>query len=151
MREQSIWSQLKRILVVVSCTSLDEVKDFRNAIKSVGLNINDCEIIALVASKKEKSILGELSSVTYFTTGDVNFLGKVKDAGLKKVLGRSFDALFFVGDFPQRTIKIMNPLKSPLRIGINSSVKNCTIYINSLTSTPEHLINFARQTLEKTT
>ncbi len=151
MSEQSIWSQLKRILVVVNFNSVDEVKEYRNAIKNAGLNINDCEIIALVTSKKEKSVLDELSSVTYFAKSDINFLGKVKDAGLKKVLGRSFDALFFVGDFPQKTLKILHPLKSTLRIGINSSVKNCTIYINSLTSTPEHLINFARQTLEKTT
>ena len=151
MSEQSIWSQLKRILVVVNFSSVDEVKEFRNAIKSAGLNINDCEIIALVTSKKEKSVLGELSSVTYFTKGDINFLGKVKDAGLKKVLGRSFDALFFVGDFPNKVLKVVKPLKEPFRIGMNSSVKNCTIYINSLTSTPEHLINFAKQTLEKTT
>ena len=151
MSEKSIWSQLKRILVVVHYTSVDEVKEYRNAIKKEGLNINDCEIIAWVASKKEKAALGELSSVTYFTTSDINFFGKAKDAGLKKVLGGSFDALFFVGDFSNKVLKVLNPLKEPLRIGINSGVKNCTIYINSLTSTPEHLINFAKQTLEKTT
>lgn len=146
----SIWSQIKRAVFVVHYTNLDDVKEFREAIKDVGLNINDCEIIAVVESKKEKDMLSEISSVTYVNEKEFGILGKVKNENFKKVILRSFDALFYIGDFSKRIIKNTNPIKTSLKVGINSEIPNCIVYVNTNNTSAIHLINFAKQTLEKT-
>ena len=146
----SIWSQIKRAVYVVHFTTLDDVKAFREAIKDTGLNINDCELIAVVATKKEKELLTEISSVTYINIKDFGILGKMKNENFKKVLNRSFDALFFVGDFSKRIVKNIQPLKTKIKVGINSQTTDCIVYVNTNNTSPVHLVNFAKQTLEKT-
>jgi len=146
----SIWSHIKRAVIVVHYSSLDDVKKMREAIKEVGLNINDCEIIAVVENKKEKDILSEISSVTYLNEKDLTFFGKLKNENMAKVAKRSFDALFFVGDFSKRIIKIAKPIQTRIQVGINSEMPNCSVYLNTSELSPAHLINFTKQTLEKT-
>ena len=145
----SIWSQIKRAVFVIHFTSLDDVKQFREAIKDVGLNINDCEIIAVVESKKEKDILTEISSVTYINEKEFGIFGKVKNENFKKVAERSFDALFNVGDFSKRISKQTSAIKNNIAVGINSQMSSCSVYINTNKTSNEHLVNFAKQTLEK--
>jgi len=146
----SIWSQIKRAVFVVHFTNLDDIKKFREAIKDAGLNINDCEIIAVVESKKEKDMLTEISSVTYVNEKEFVFFGKVKNENFKKVVLRSFDALFYVGDFSKKMMKNINPIKTNLKVGINSEIPNCIVYVKTNNTSATHLINFAKQTLEKT-
>lgn len=145
----SIWSQIKRAVFVIHYRSLDDVKQFREAIKDVGLNINDCEIIAVVESKKEKDILTEISSVTYINEKEFGIFGKVKNENFKKVVVRSFDALFYVGDFTKRISKQTSAIKNNIPVGINSQMSSCIVYINTNKTSNEHLVNFAKQTLEK--
>ena len=146
----SIWSQIKRAVVVIHFTTPDEVNAFREAIMDAGLNINDCEVIAVVATKKEKELLTEISSVTYVNSKDFGILGKMKNENFQKVLSRSFDALFFVGDFSKRIVKNIQPLKAKIKVGINSQTSDCIVYVNTNNTSPRHLVNFAKQTLEKT-
>ena len=146
----SIWSHIKRVVIVVHYSSLNDVKKFREAIKDVGLNINDCEIIAVVASKKEKDMLSEISSVTYVHEKDMTIFGKLKNENIAKVTKRSFDAAFFVGDFSKRILKITQPINYQILVGINSEMPNCSVYLNTSEISPAHLISFAKQTLEKT-
>lgn len=146
----SIWSQIKRAVFIVHYSSLDDVKKIREAIKEVGLNINDCEIVAVVETKKEKEMLAEISSVTYLYEKDLTFFGKLKNENMAKVVKRSFDAQFFLGDFSKRICKIIAPINPIIKVGLNSEMTNCSVYLNTSETSPTHLINFAKQTLEKT-
>jgi sulfatase maturation enzyme AslB (radical SAM superfamily) len=146
----SIWSQIKRAVFVVHYSSLDDVKEIQKAIKEVGLNINDCEIIAIVKSKEEKALLSEINYVTYFHEKELTFFGKLKNENMDKILKRSFDALFFYGDFSKKIAKIISTVNPSLIVGLNSEMYNCSVYINTSETSPTHLINFAKQTLEKT-
>lgn len=146
----SIWSHIKRAVFVIHFTNVEEVKNFRDAIKEAGLNINDCEIIAVVATKKEKDMLQEISSVTYVNTKEFGLLGKIKNENFKKVIARSFDAVFYVGDFSKPISKHIFGIKNTIAIGINSQMNGCSVYINTNSGSNTHLVNFAKQTLEKT-
>jgi len=146
----SIWSHIKRVIIVLHFSNLDDVKKMREAIKDVGLNINDCEIIAVVANKKEKDMLSEISSVTYLNEKDLTFFRKLKNENMTKLAKRSFDAVFFIGGFSKRIIKITQSIQPQIRVGINSEMPNCSVYLNTSEISPAHLINFAKQTLEKT-
>lgn len=146
----SIWSQIKRAAFVIHFKNLDEIKKFREAIKDTGLNINDCEVIAVVESKKEKDVLTEISSVTYINEKDFGFLGKIKNENFKKLVSRSFDGTFFIGDFSKKILKNINLIKTNLKVGINSQIPDCIVYVNTNNDSATHLINFAKQTLEKT-
>ncbi len=146
----SIWSHIKRVIIVLHFSNLDDLKKMREAIKDVGLNINDCEIIAVVANKKEKDMLSEISSVTYLNEKDLTFFRKLKNENMTKLAKRSFDAVFFIGDFSKRIIKITQSIQPQIRVGINSEIPNCSVYLNTSEISPAHLINFAKQTLEKT-
>ena len=101
----SLWNQIKRAAFVIHFKNLDEVKKFRDAIKDTGLNINDCEVIVVVASKKEKDVLTEISSVTYITEKDFGLLGKIKNENFKKLASSSFDGTFFIGNFSKKILK----------------------------------------------
>ena len=84
----SIWSHIKRVIIVLHFSNLDDVKKMREAIKDVGLNINDCIIIAVVANKKEKDMLSEISSVTYLNEKDLTFFRKLKNEKMTKLASR---------------------------------------------------------------
>ncbi len=146
----SIWSQIKQALFVVHFTNVEDVKSFRDAIKEAGLNINDCEIIAVVATKKEKDLLPVISSVTFVNTKEFGLLGKIKNENFKKVIPRAFDALFYVGDFSKSLSKHISRINKKIAIGINSQMNDCSVYINTNSGGNTHLVNFAKQTLEKT-
>lgn len=147
----SIWSQIKRAIFIVHYTSLEDVKKFREAIKEAGLNINDCEVIAVVESKKEKDMLSEISSVTYVNEKEIGVFGKIKNENFKKVIERPFDAIFYVGDFSKRISKQVVGIKNKIEIGINSQMPSCSVYIDTNETGNAHLVNFAKQTLEKIT
>lgn len=146
----SIWSQIKRAAFVIHFKNLDDVKKYREAIKDAGLNINDCEVIVIVESKKEKDMLTEINSVTYINEKDFGFLGKIKDENVKKLISRSFDGTFFIGDFSKKILKNINHIKTSLKVGINSQIPDCIVYVKTNDDSATHLINFAKQTLEKT-
>lgn len=146
----SIWSQIKRAAFVIHFKNLDDVKKYREAIKDAGLNINDCEVIVVVESKKEKDMLTEINSVTYINEKDFGFLGKIKDENVKKLISRSFDGTFFIGDFSKKILKNINHIKTSLKVGINSQIPDCIVYVKTNDDSATHLINFAKQTLEKT-
>jgi len=146
----SIWGNIKRAVFVVHYSSLEDVKKIRQGIKAVGLNINDCEIIAVFKSKKEKESFSNISSVTPVSEKDITLLGKLKNENMLKVGKRHFDALFFVGDFSKRVVKMTSSIKPAIKVGINSEMTNCSVYLNTSRTSATHLINFAKQTLEKT-
>lgn len=54
MGTKSYWDTTRKVLLVINFESLEQVHDFRNAMKAIGLNINDCMVLALVGSKRSE-------------------------------------------------------------------------------------------------
>ena len=145
----NIWERIDTALIVVQYTTLDELKKYREAIRDGGLNVNNCELMAVVEAKKEREILSHQSIAVFISDKDFNFLGQLKNPPAQKVLGRKYDALFFIGDTPKRLRKLFGKTTRKLSIGVNCTNNEQNVNLETEAKSPQHLINFARQTLEK--
>lgn len=149
--QNNIWSQLSRGLFVVKYTTIDELKKYREAIKAVNMNIHDCTILAIVETKKEKNVLGEQSNVVFISEQEFNLFGALKNEEAKNALSRPYDVIIFTTDAPKRIAKLLNKTKKKLSVAINCTSLDQNVNLKTEVNTPGHLINFAKQTLEKIT
>lgn len=145
----NLWERIDTALFVVHFTSLDELKSYREAIRLSGLNVNNCELLALVGSKKEREVLSNNSVAIFLSEKDLNFLGSLKNPGAQKILGRKYDALIFIGDYPTRLRKLFSKIRKDLAIGLNCPDDKLSVNLETVDKSPQHLINFAQQTLQK--
>jgi hypothetical protein len=149
MENKSIWRQTRKILLIIAYDSLDQVHTYRDAIKSVGLNVNDSLVLALVDTKKEVQILTPIHSVVYASEKEINWLGKWRNNELQKHQSRSYDLLIIVGEFSAKVHKQLRRMHNGIFLGINSNADFLTIDLKSDNNSPDHLLNFAKETLEK--
>lgn len=147
----NIWNQLSRALVVVKFNSIDELKKYRDAIKSVNLNIHDCTILAIVETKKEKQMLGEQSNVVFVSEQEFNLFGSLKNDEAKNTFSRAYDIVLYTTDTPKKVAKLLNKTKKKISVGVNCTSSEQNVNLKTEVNTPHHLINFAKQTLEKIT
>ena len=150
MVDKSYWGTTRKALLVLEFSSLDGIHEYRNAIKAVDLNVNDCVILALVATKQERQMLTEFHSVFYASEQEINILGRWKNEEALKVLARHYDMMIVIGDHSNKILKQIKKVKSRISVGINTEADFLTINLISEQKSPEHLLNFAKQTLEKT-
>jgi hypothetical protein len=144
-----IWNQIGNALIVVNYESIDELKKYREAIKEVGLNVHECFILAVVSNKREKNVLIEQRSVAFITPGEIHFLRRMKNEQVRELLRRKFDLILTIGDISKKIVKLVHRLNH--KIGVEINCTNFTQDVNLTTdaTSPSHLINFAKQTLEK--
>ena len=76
-KTKSIWSSIRKVILVVNFTNLDELTKLRESIKKVGLNIHECVILCNVSDRKEKNILREKNSVVFLNEKEINFFGRI--------------------------------------------------------------------------
>ena len=146
---KNIWFSMRKVLLVVNYESIEQIKQFRSAMKEVNLNIHDCVILAIVNDKKEKDALGEISSVVFINEKEFNLFGKLKNEMAAKILQRNFDAQLFFSDAPKKIAKKLKKQKVNIRIGVNVTSNECDIKLQSDSSSPVHLLNFVKEMLEK--
>lgn len=145
----SLWENLNKILVVVEFNTLDELKKYREAIKNCGLNVYESAILSIVESKKEKEMLGDISSVVFLNEREYGLLGNLKNAEAVKLFARKFDAIIVIGDFSKRIDKSLKKMNPKVRIGLNSKKYECDISLTSNAKEPDHLLNFVKRMTEK--
>lgn len=146
----SIWSQVRRVLVVIEFNTLDQVKAYREALKETGLNVHECRVLAVVDSKKEKEALSEFTSVVYISPQEYSFLGTLKNDDAAKLFSSKFDTVIQVEKVNKRVRKSLSKMKPMLRVGLNiSDDKDFDVMLRSESESPQHLLGFVKQTLEK--
>lgn len=145
----SIWKSVHSILVVIPFDQVDYVNEWREAMKIAGLNIHNCRVLCIVPSKKERMSMREMSYITFISEGDFNLVGQIKNEDAKKILADSFDAVLVISDCSKRILKAVNKIKFRFDVGVNTKDENRMINLRSDETTPKHLLNFVKQTLEK--
>ena len=146
---ESTWKPTRNMLLVVNYTSVEELQEFREALKGMGLNIHVCQILVVLESKKEMGLLRDISSVVYCSDQEINLFGKLKNPNATKLLADHFDMITIVGDLNKKMGKVVNRVSHNIVVGINSNVEFLTINLTSESTSPEQLLNFVKQTLEK--
>lgn len=149
MENRNYWEATRKILLVVNFSSLEGIHEYRNAIKAVGLNVNDCTVLALVASKKERQMLTEIHSVVYASEQEISIMGRWKNEGATKALSRFWDLVIVLGDYSPKVLRQLRKAKYTMALGVNTNADFLTIDLKSEETTPDHLLNFAKRTLEK--
>ena len=147
--ETNVWSSIKRLLIVVNFDEIDTLNQWREAIKFSGLNIHDCNIMAIVETKKERIAMREMSSVVYISDKDFGLLGKLKNEDAQRILSNRFDTILVVGEIPNKIEKAVQKVTTNMDIGLNSDDDNRTINLRTEESTPKYMLNFVKQTVEK--
>ncbi|NVK64340.1 MAG: hypothetical protein HWE22_07115 [Flavobacteriales bacterium] len=147
----SIWSSIERLLLVVNFDQLDTMKDWREAIKNTGLNIHHCQILAVVATKKERIALSDINSVAYISEKDFGLFGRLKNEEAQRVLAERFDTLLVVGEVPKKIEKALSKLNVKMDVSLNSEDGIRTINLKTEETAPKYMLNFVKQTLEKIT
>lgn len=145
----SVWSSIKRLLVVVKCNELESMNHWRESIKLSGLNIHDCKIMGIVETKKERIGLSEMTSVVYISEKDFGFFGGLKNEDAQRTFNDPFDAVLVVGEIPKRIEKMVQKISTNIDIGLNTENENQTINLHTEESAPKYMLNFVKQTLEK--
>lgn len=146
---KNIWERLDSALVVISYQSLDELKRYRDAIRDAGLNVNNCTLLAVVESKKEREVLSHNSLAIFISEKDFNFLGRLKNPEAQKVLARKYDLVILMGDPPKKIRKVAVKTTSMIRVGVNAENKDNHVNLETTEQTPSHTINFVHQMLKK--
>lgn len=145
----NIWSKISRVLFIVKYTTVDELKSFRDAIKSAGLNIHDCTVLAIVKTKKEKNVLAEQYNVVFLSEQEFNLFGILKNNQAKNITSKSYDMILYSSDVSRKIFRLLKKTKKKISVGINCKDSEQTVNIKTEGDTPSHLINFTKQTLEK--
>lgn len=145
----SIWNSIQSVLLVVQFDQIDAIVKWRDAMKATGLNIHQCRILSVVASKKERQVLGEMSYVVFLSEGDFGLLGNLKHEDAQKLLGQQFDAVITIGGCDGKVGKAVRKVRKRFDIGLNTEKDAHEVSLISEEQTPEHLLNFVKQTLEK--
>lgn len=146
---QSIWKSTRNMLLVVNFTSEKELRQFRKAVKAMGLNIHVCQVLAVVPSKKEMVLLRDVTSVVYCSDQEINLFGKLRNTNATKKLADHFDMITIVGDLNKKMAKVVSRVSHNIVVGVNSNVDYLTIKLTSKLTSPEQILNFVKQTLEK--
>ena len=149
MGNKSYWDSTRKLLLVINFETLDNVHEYRNAVKSIGLNINDCKVIAIVGSKKESQILSPIHSVVYASDKEITLLGKWKNNDANKAIGEFYDLIVVFGNHPAKVQRQLKKVKNSISVGINTNADFLTIDLKSEQKAPSQLLNFAKSTLEK--
>ena len=147
----SIWHSIKRLMVVTNFKEIDEINQWREAIKLSGLNIHDCKIMGVVESKKERLALGEISSVVFISEKDFGLLGRLKNEDAQRALDDRFDTIMIVGEIPKKIEKSISKMVAKIDIGLNTADSMRTINLQTEETAPKYMLNFVKQTLEKIT
>lgn len=118
-------------------------------LKNSGLNINDCSILAIIPTKKERLMMGELSSVSFAALNDFNLFGKLKNPEVAKILSFRYDAVICMNEPHDKIFRLLKSVKKNWLIGINCEREYYDIKLTSQETEPQHLFNFVTVTLEK--
>ncbi len=145
----NVWSSIQRLLVVVKFDQLESINQWREAIKICGLNINQCTILSIVETKKERIAMQDIASVVYISKGDYGLLGRLKNEGAQRILSDRYDAVIVVGETPKKIGRAIQKIRTNFDIGLNTNQEFRMINLQTEETAPKYMLNFVKQTVEK--
>ena len=147
--KKNIWNNLDSVLFVINFNNIDDISEYKKAIKLVNLNIHNCIILAIVKTKKEKSLIPKQYNVVFISDQEFNFFGIIKNEEVRNISSRSYDMLLFTTDVSKKILKLLKKTNKKMSVGINTNFSGHDITLKIETDLPSKLISFTKETLEK--
>ena len=154
MRERTIWSEIKSLLVFYNFKDEEDIKGFRKALDKQ-LNQSSVErviIIVNVPRHIDKTKLSPHFLIYYNAPSDYTWLGKLKDLQLKNELKHSFDLMLSFGKVSRKINRYIHRMDISRKILINAELTNDPSYeleLKSASEDPSEIVNFVRETPQK--
>ena len=154
MKELTIWSEIKSLLVSYNFKDEEDIKGFRKALDKQ-LNQSSVErviIIVNVPRGVDKTKLSPHFLIYYNAPSDYTWLGKLKDLQLKNELKHSFDLMLSFGKMNRKIERYVNKVEISRKILVNAELTNDPSYeleLNSASEEPSEIVNFVIETLQK--
>lgn len=145
-----ITNRIRTALLVVPYSSIEALKQYRDAIRATGMNVNDCALVAVVKDKKEREVLSANYSVAIFISeSDFNFLGRLKNEGGTRVAARVFDLVIYVEEPPKKIRKLFSKATKMIRVGVNNTSEDNHVNLTTTKENPSQIFNFVFEMLKK--
>lgn len=145
----SVWTTVGTVLLIVDYRSHAELEEFRSALKLAGLNVNECYILCVLSDKQSKEGLRELNNVVYLQEKEITWWGRLKNEQVSRLISQKFDLGIEVGARSKKIKRLLKKCRVGFRLAINSTNNNYSVNLTTTLESPAHLINFAKNTLEK--
>lgn len=147
---KTIWQECKRLIIVLPYSSDVNYKNYRSAL-DVALNksnVVELKIIVVLNDSVKKETLQEHKLIRYLSAKDISFFGKIKDENLIKTLAQPYDALLWFEVENAKIAKLLSGIHAKWKIGVNTSLDQFNLRLNSQTENPVEIVNFAQNILE---
>jgi hypothetical protein len=151
MKEKNSWDATKSLLVIFNYENDEQLKGFRKSLDKIlnSSNVNRLIIVVNISKEVDKKTLPPHFLIYYCSPLDFSFWGKLKDVQLESELKKEFDLLICIGENKNEIAKVVEGTKIKRRISINASSKTADLLLNTESSEPSEMLDFAIKNLQK--
>lgn len=145
----AIWQSLHSFVFVFPLKEVENPMELKIAIDQHLPQKCQRKLLLVTEEKINQDDLREVEGVTYVSTKEINFLGKLKNEKAAQVLSLNTDAFFLCGELPDKLNKLWKKINAHWKIGINNKSEICRINLSTESKKLEQMVNFAEKTLSK--
>ncbi len=151
MKEKNSWDATQSLLVIFNYENDEQLKGFRKSLDKIlnSSNVNRLIIVVNISKEVDKKTLPPHFLIYYCSPLDFSFWGKLKDVQLESELKKEFDLLICIGENKNGIAKVVEGTKIKRRISINASSKTADLLLNTESSEPREMLDFAIKNLQK--
>ncbi len=151
MKEKNSWDATQSLLVIFNYENDEQLKGFRKSLDKIlnSSNVNRLIIVVNISKEVDKKTLPPHFLIYYCSPLDFSFWGKLKDVQLESELKKEFDLLICIGENKNGIAKVVEGTKIKRRISINAASKTADLLLNTESSEPREMLDFAIKNLQK--
>lgn len=151
MKVKNSWDATQSLLVIFNYENDEQLKGFRKSLDKIlnSSNVNRLIIVVNISKEVDKKTLPPHFLIYYCSPLDFSFWGKLKDVQLESELKKEFDLLICIGENKNGIAKVVEGTKIKRRISINASSKTADLLLNTESSEPSEMLDFAIKNLQK--
>lgn len=151
MKENNSWDATESLLVIFNYENDEQLKGFRKSLDKIlnSSNVNRLIIVVNIGKEVDKKTLPPHFLIYYCSPLDFSFWGKLKDVQLESELKKEFDLLICIGENKNGIAKVVKETKIKRRISINASSKTADLLLNTGSTIPSEMLDFAIKNLQK--
>ncbi len=151
MKEKNSWDATQSLLVIFNYENDEQLKGFRKSLDKIlnSSNVNRLIIVVNISKEVDKKTLPPHFLIYYCSPLDFSFWGKLKDVQLESELKKEFDLLICIGENKNGIAKVVEGTKIKRRISINAASKTADLLLNTESSEPSEMLDFAIKNLQK--
>lgn len=151
MKVKNSWDATQSLLVIFNYENDEQLKGFRKSLDKIlnSSNVNRLIIVVNISKEVDKKTLPPHFLIYYCSPLDFSFWGKLKDVQLESELKKEFDLLICIGENKNGIAKVVEGTKIKRRISINAASKTADLLLNTESSEPSEMLDFAIKNLQK--